>query len=225
MIDGGSTDGTRSIARRYRARIVDQKVKAMDFAAWHNQGRDEVKNRWLFYLDADERFTPALAEEIRSSIADGKYCAYRVPRRNFLLGKEMKHGGWYPDYQPRLFDKKYLLGWSGKLHETPKVKGRFGKLNEPMIHVQPATLEPMIRKTIGWTKMEAALLDRSGHPPVVWWRIIRMGLTTLFDRLVKKQGWRDGTEGWIESLFQMFHTMFVYIRLWEIQCQRSRKRE
>jgi glycosyltransferase involved in cell wall biosynthesis len=219
LIDGGSTDKTLEIAAQFPVKVVRQKVQEMDYAAWHNQGIGEAGHQWLFYLDADERFTPDLKKEIKEIIRKTKteYSAYAVPRRNFLLGKELHYGGWYPDYQIRLFKKSQLKKWVGPLHERPIFNGELGYLKGPMIHIQPETIEPMLQKSIKWSATEAKRLLEANHPPVVWWRILRMGATTLFDRLIKKQGFRDGTEGWIESIYQAFHTMIVYIRLWEMQ--------
>ena len=217
LLDGGSTDRTLKIASRFPVRIVGQKVKRMDFAAWHNQAIKEAKNEWIFYLDADERLTPKLKQEIGGVLEKPKFSAYAVPRRNFLLGKELRFGGWYPDYQTRLFEKKKLKKWQGELHERPIFEGKLGYLKNPIIHLQPETIEPMLEKSIKWSAIEAQKLFEAQHPPVVWWRILRMSLTTLFDRLVKKQGFQDGTEGWIESIYQAFHTSLVYIRLWEKQ--------
>jgi len=143
--------------------------------------------------------------------------AYAIPRRNFLLGKELHWGGWYPDYVERLFQRDKLKYWRGEVHEEAIFKGELGHLKEPMIHIQPDSIEPMLEKTIGWSEIEAKLLYEAAHPPVVWWRILRMGATTLFNRLIKKQGFRDGTEGWIMSIYQAFHTMIVYVQLWEKQ--------
>jgi hypothetical protein len=78
-------------------------------------------------------------------------------------------------------------------------------------------LEPAFRKTIGWSGIEADLLLRAGHPPITWWRVLAMGTRTFFDRCIRKQGYLDGTEGWIESVYQAYHTMIVYLRLWEMQ--------
>lgn len=217
LLEGNSSDKTIEIARKYNIRIVPQKSKEMDYSSWRNQGKEEVKGDWVFYLDADERVTPELENEIKKTINETKTTVLAIPRRNFLLGKELKHGGWYPDYQIRIFKKDKLKRWVGKLHERPEFEGEIQELKNPMIHLQPETIEPALEKSIKWSSIEAKLLFDAHHPRMTWWRILRMGATTLFERLIKKQGFRDGTEGWIESLYQSFHTMIVYIKLWEMQ--------
>jgi hypothetical protein len=191
----------------------------MDFAAWHNQGMNEANGNWLLYLDADERVTSALAQRIQELIYQNKvnFGAYQVRRRNFLLGRNLEHGGWGPDYPVRLFKRGALRSWVGSLHEHAEFTGKLGRLKEVMIHLQPDKLEPALAKSIKWSQLEAELLCQAKHPLVVWWRVLRMGLTTFWQRMIVKQGWRDGIEGWIENLYQVCHTMIVYLRLWEQQ--------
>lgn len=215
VLDGGSTDNSLEIAKEYKAKIVRQKGK--DFAAWRTEGLEQVEGEWVFYIDPDERVTPLLKNEMQSVVDNPQCSAYAVPRRNFLLGKELRFGGWYPDFVERLFLRNKLKKWEGKLHERPVYEGELGYLANPLIHLQPEKIEPALEKSIKWSGIEAKLLFESSHPPVTWWRVLRMGATTIFERLVKKQGFRDGAEGWIESIYQAFHTMIVYLKVWELQ--------
>lgn len=219
LLDGGSTDQTLVIAQKYQVKIVKQESSRVDFAAWHNQGKDEATSEWLLYLDADERVTLELAQELQrvpqEKVVDVN--AYQIRRRNFLLGRNLEHGGWGPDYQIRLFRRQALVEWQGSLHERPVFTGKLGRLAGTMIHLQPEKLEPALAKSITWSKIESKLLFKAHHPVVAWWRVLRMGLTTFWQRLVIKQGWRDGIEGWIENFYQVYHTMVVYLRLWELQ--------
>lgn len=217
FLDGGSTDESLEIAREYKAKVYMQKTK--NFAGWRTEAIDLAKGDWVFYIDADERVTPLLKKEIEAEINKESqlFSCFALPRRNFLLGKELRHGGWYPDHVKRLFLRKNLERWLGELHEEPVFKGEMGKLVNPMVHLQPETLEPALAKSIRWSGIEANLIYQSGHPLITWWRVLRMGLTTLFERLIKKQGYRDGVEGFIESIYQAFHTMLVYLKLWERQ--------
>lgn len=227
LVNSGSTDKTPQIARQYKAKIVDVISNKLEYARWRNEGLKAAKGKWVLYVDADERVTPELKKEIQKIISNQKTdCnAYAIPRRNFLLGKELHWGGWWPAYVKRLFLRDKLKKWTGELHEEPVFDGFMGKLKNPFIHLQPESIGPMLEKSIKWSRIEAKLLHKANHPPVAWWRILRMGATTLFDRLIKKQGFRDGTEGWIESIYQSFHTMIIYIQLWEMQQKESASRD
>jgi glycosyltransferase involved in cell wall biosynthesis len=217
LLDTGSTDKTIEIAKNYGAKIVLAQKKGRDFAVWHNQAKKEASGEWLFKLDADERITPELKKEIQKAIKEKGFNAYAVPRQNILLGKAMRFGGWYPDYQLRLFRKEKLLKWEGKLHETPVFKGKPGYLKEDIIHLTHRDLSSMVEKSKEWSKIEADLLFQSNHPPVAGWRILRVMASEFFDRFFKKQAWRDGVIGWIEGLFQVFNKFLIYARLWELQ--------
>lgn len=219
LVDSDSTDETLKIAKKYGAKIIRVEFKGLEFAQWRNRGLREAKGDWILYIDADERVTPQLQEEIKKVTRRGQeeYAAFKIPRRNFYLGKEMHHGGAWPDYVKRLFKKDRLKRWQGRLHEWPVLEGRMGKLKNPLIHITHRDLSSMIEKTREWSKIEAKLLYKAGHPPVTWWRILRIMLTEFWERGIKKQGWRDGTEGWIEIIFQMFSRFITYARLWERQ--------
>lgn len=215
FLDGGSTDGSLEIAQNYKAKIYKQKGNS--FSAWRNEGLNLAKGEWILYLDADERLTPLLKNEINSVLLNPQHYAYAIPRRNFLLGRELHNGGWYPDFVKRLFLRKNLKKWEGDLHEEPVFDGQLGHLENSMIHLQPDMLEPALAKSNRWSEIEAKLLIDSEHPKVSWWRVLRMGATILFERLIKRQGFKDGVEGWIESIYQAYHTMIIYLKLWEMQ--------
>lgn len=245
VIDTGSGDGTVKIAQRKADRVISLPFKSYQFSAWRNLGIKKATGDWLFYLDADERITPLLKKEILGAInrhqkrdsrisslrektagsrktdcrriSFGKIVAYSVPRRNFYLGREMKFGGAWPDYVIRLFKKKNLKKWRHRLHEQPRFEGDLGKFQNPLIHLTHRDLTSMLEKTIDWTEIEAGLLFKADHPPVVWWRIFRMMMTKFWQRFIRQQAYRDGTEGFINSLFEVFNTFIIYARLWEKQ--------
>ncbi|MFC1727391.1 glycosyltransferase family 2 protein [Patescibacteria group bacterium] len=220
LIDSGSVDKTCQIAKRFQARIVADIAQGVNFSRWRNRGLKEAQGEWIFYLDADERATPALGEEIKKAMRSKEFSAYEIPRRNFYLGQEMRFGGAWPDYVKRLYLKTALKRWERDLHEDPVFEGKISRLKEPMIHLTHRDLSSMVEKTKKWSKIEANLLYKDypgGHPPVTWWRILRMMLTEFWYRGIKLQGIRDGTVGWIEVIFQMFSRFMTYARLWEIQ--------
>ncbi len=220
LIDTGSTDDTLKIAKKYHVKVINVSSTGLEFARWRNLGKEKASGDWILYLDADERVTPQLKEEIKKTI--NNFSAYEIPRRNFFLGREMRYGGAWPDYVKRLYQKSKLKRWVGKLHEYPVVEGKMGRLKNPLIHVTHRDLTSMLNKTIDWTKIEADLLYQAKHPPVVWWRFLRMMATKFFERIVKQSGWRDGTEGWINAIFETLNTFIIYSRLWEKQ-QRDEK--
>jgi len=217
LVDSGSTDRTVTIAEKFGAKIISVPGEKLEFSHWRNQGLKAAKGKWILYLDADERITPELKKEIKGIIKKGEGAAFAIPRRNFYLGKEVRFGGAWPDYVKRFFKKDKLKKWEGRLHEEPVYEGKLKHLKEPMIHLTHRDLSSMVEKTRGWSKIEADLLYQAKHPPVTWWRILRIMLGEFWLRGIKQQGWRDGTVGWIEIVFQMFSRFITYARLWEMQ--------
>lgn len=221
LADTQSTDKTLDIAKKYPVKIY-QTPPDGNYKIWRDFLFKKSTTDWIFYLDADERVTPPLCEEISLIVSATTDHAFAIPRRNYLLGVEMKHGGWAPDYVKRLFRRSNFKGWQGELHEQPLYAGELKLLIQPMIHLQPDTLEPMLEKSIKWSTVEARLLFEAHHPLIVWWRILRMGLTTLWQRLIQKQGHLDGVEGLILAIYQAYHTMIIYMRLWQMQLNNSK---
>ena len=204
-----------SLAKKYTKQIFP--CDSDDFSVRHNLGREKASGNWLLYVDCDERVSVKLAGQIKDSLNYPSAGAYQLRRVNYYLGKESIFGDRYPDFVTRLFKKDKLVGWEGEIHESSKVSGKIGKLDAPLYHLTHRDIFSMTAKTTNFAGHEASLRYRAGHPPVVWWRLIRVFVTELYTRLVKYQGWRQGTEGWIDGMFQAFSLFIVYARLWELQ--------
>lgn len=217
VVDNNSTDKTAVIAKKHGAKVFKGPTKSLQFSELRNLGLKKATGDWLLYLDSDERVTPELAKEIPQAVINPDFVAYDIPRRNFYLGQEVRYGGAWPDHVKRLFERKKLKRWEKQLHEDPIFQGKMGWLQSPLIHLTHRDLSSMVEKTKGWSKIEADLLYQSGHPPVTWWRLLKIMGLEFWERGVKKQGWRDGTVGWIEIIFQMFSRFITYARLWEKQ--------
>lgn len=216
-----ATDETIRIAKGVAKKIIVHNAlkNIVDFSYWRNEGAKLVKSGWLLYIDADERITPQLQSEIVSVISqkNNLFTNYDIPRANYFLGHRVRYGGTYPDYVKRLFLKSKFTGWVNSLHEQPQVSGPSSTLNSDLIHLTHRSLNTMLTKSLQWTPLEAKMLYDTNHPPVVWWRIIRMMLTKLWERLILQSMWRDGTVGWISALFETFDTFMIYSQLWELQ--------
>ncbi len=223
LVNTGATDNTILIAKKYKAKIVNSITQKPEFSKWRTDGLLAASGDWVFYLDTDERATPELRDEILSVVNNKVFSGFEIPRRNFYLGKEMHYGGAWPDYVKRLFRREKIVRWERELHENPVLKGKMSRLQNPMIHITHRDLSSMVEKTRVWSKIEANLLFQAKHPPVTWWRILRIMLTEFWYRGIKLQGWRDGTVGWIELIFQVFSRFITYARLWEMQQDKVRR--
>ncbi|MFA5532832.1 MAG: glycosyltransferase family 2 protein [Candidatus Shapirobacteria bacterium] len=227
LVAANSTDNTVTLAKKTIPNIKITKTNDeynKNFSKWRNLGFKQATQEWILYIDSDERITPTLKQEIIKIIQSkhNQYSHYALPRANFYLGQRVRYGGSYPDYVIRLFQKKNFKGYQGILHEQPLVTGKLAYLKSDLLHFTHRDLSSMIQKTLVWTDMEAQALYQSNHPPVVWWRFIRMMFTKVWERLIKQKMWKDKTVGWISVIFETFNTFLIYARLWEIQ-QKNKK--
>lgn len=215
ILDDGSTDNTVKIAKKLGARVEKQTGKG--YGAKRNLGKKLAKGDWIFYLDSDELVSSELVKEIKRTVKTGEFSAYAFARKNIILGKWMKYGGWYPDYVERLFRKKDLTTWVGDLHERPVYNGSLGYLENPLTHLKHDNLEEMVEKTNKWSEVEAELLFDSKHPKMSWWRFWRVMFTEFMYRMVSLRGFQDRTEGFIYGMYQMWSKFLTYAKLWEMQ--------
>ena len=218
IVDTGSTDKTNAIAKKYKARIVNYDGPA-SYAQWRNKGLKEAKGEWILYVDADERVTPSLRQEIINLVSQqhSVYVASAIPRRNFIFGKEFKHGGQWPDYQKRFFKKSNLMKWIGKVHEEPDFKGKLGYIKNPMLHIKHETLTEMVEKTNDWSEVEGKLMFEAHHPPMTIVRFGSVALREFWLRMIKQMAFLDGGEGIIYAMYQVFSRFISYAKLWELQ--------
>ncbi len=222
VVDNGSTDGTVALAKRAGARVIP--VSGGDFSTLRTAGKQAASGTWILYVDADERVTPELAREIQGVVR--RYngtgpVAYFIRRENWYLGAKWA----VQDKMQRLFLSAKLRSWHGPLHETADVDGETGTLDAHLIHRTHRTLEEMVEKTNRWSRTEAELRLEANHPPVVWWRLLRVMITGFTRSFFGEGGWKMGTVGWIEAIFQAFSMFITYAKLWELQNSRDNRHE
>lgn len=213
VIDNGSTDNTPVIAKKSGATVYPS--KAENFAEVRNTGATYSKSDWLLYIDADEFVSTELASEIQkiAEASESEIKAYRILRDNYYLGYLWPtHDG-----MVRLIHRTSLKTWDGNIHEHAEVDGTIGVLANHLTHDTHRTLHEMTEKTNEWSEIEAKLRFDAKHPKVVPWRLFRVMLTGFFSSYFKDGGWKMGTVGLIESMFQAFSMFTTYAKLWELQ--------
>lgn len=222
VIDDASTDRTPAIAERLGAKVFSQTTN--NFAEKRDFGLKKAKNKWVLYIDVDERVSPELKENILAVVEKKKeeYAAYRVLRKNFYFGKHE-----WPSIEKleRLFKKSALTEWHGEVHETAVVDGEIGELEGFLLHYTHQDISSMVAKTIEWSKIEADLRLRANHPKMSWWRFFRVMVTAFYDSYIKQKGYKAKTAGLVESIYQSFSMFITYARLWEMQEERNNTHE
>lgn len=221
LVDTGSTDKTIKIAEKYGASVIGH--KGGSYSDWRNKGLKEAGGDWILYVDADERVTPELRNEISQLTNQpiDQYKAYAIPRKNIILGREMKYGGWWPDYVKRLYVRRNLVKWTGELHEEPIYKGKMGHLASPFIHIKHDKLSEMVEKTNKWSEVEAKLMFEAKHPPMNVLRFVSVMIREFWLRMVRHRAFLDGVEGIIYALYQVYSRFISYAKLWEMQLNNS----
>jgi glycosyltransferase involved in cell wall biosynthesis len=213
IVDAFSVDRTLDICREYTEKIYQAEWKG--YAKQKQMAIEHAKGPWVFILDSDERFTESLREEITHMVKnDGVYSGFYVPRKNFFLGKWIRHGGWWPDYTLRFFLKDKAFMENRKVHENVIVKGKVGHLKNPLEHYTYRNISDYIKKMENYSTLSAEELKEKGVRP----GIIKMVLHPLFTFLKMfflRRGFMDGVHGLILAILYGYYTFIKYLKLWE----------
>jgi len=186
------------------------------YVAQKNFAASLASNDWILSLDADERVTPQLAQEIQSTLANPVDKAYRMPRVTWHLGRWIRTTDWYPDDQLRLYDRRSAR-WTGQyVHEAVTVEGSIGRLHGEIEHFAyrdiSEHLETIDRYTTYAAKQmkeggrRAGLLELAGHPPLAFLR-----------NYIARGGIRDGIPGLIISSLNAYYVFLKFAKLRELQ--------
>ena len=217
-VDCDSADDSLGIARRYTDRVF-QRPNNSNLNVNKSYGFAQVTADWIFYLDPDEVIPPALAEEIRATIARApSENAFALPRRNHYFGRWLRHGGQYPDMQLRLFRRGKGRFACVHVHERLEVEGSTGRLREAMWHYPCDTVQEQIRKMDFYSSFNADLLARQGVRPtaaVAFSYLVAKPLDRLLRRGILKGGFLDGWAGLIVIAISSIDFVYRFFKLWE----------
>jgi len=215
LINNGSTDKTTEIAENYNVQVINYVDES--FSNLRNEALKYVDTDWLMYIDPDERVTPTLAKEIAVQIETSDANALTIHRENMNYGKVFVAGGWQEDFVTRVFRTEKFKEWRGDIHESAHYSGKDHLLKSSLIHLTHRNTHDGMKKTTNWTKQEAKLLAKALKKKVGSFTMLRKGVMEFLRRYIFKKGYKDGTEGYIESLFQAINKILIYMQVWELQ--------
>ncbi len=220
IFDCFSTDRTLEIARAAGAEVMQ---RAWDnYASQRDAALAAVGGEWVLFVDADERVTPALAQEVQSVLSQPQ-AGWWIPRHNYLFGKLTLHTGWYPDYQLRLLrPAKARYDPTRPVHELVLLDGEAGYLKAPFIHLNYDHVSEFILKQKSYAAYDASRLQAEGIRAKPH-HFILQPLRQFYWRLVTLQGWRDGWHGLRLSLLMSLFEYEKYRCLWEAQRKIAQK--
>lgn len=213
VLDSFSTDHTVELAKSAGAEVLQRPFE--NYADQRNAALDVVGGRagWVLFVDADERVTPELADEIRQAIQRAEYAGYRIPRYNYIFGKLTRGAGWYPDHQTRLLKVGAArYDPARKVHEIVQLDGTLGTLNHHFIHYNYETAAQFVEKQRKYTAYEARILYEQGTRPKPQ-NYILQPLRHFGWRFWTLKGYRDGLHGLRLSAWMSWYEFRKYVLL------------
>jgi (heptosyl)LPS beta-1,4-glucosyltransferase len=215
VVDSGSTDETVAIARRMTDRVIEKDWPG--YIAQKNFAAEQASHDWIFSLDADERITPALAQEITALLKDSPAVAgYRVPRVSWYLGQWIRSTDWYPDYQLRLYNR-HQARWGGRyVHESVVASGPVGRLRADLQHYPYRDVSHHLQTIDRYTTLAARQMYEDGRRASVR-HIVLNPIAAFLRNYILRGGFRDGRVGLVVSALNACYVQQKFVKLWERQ--------
>jgi (heptosyl)LPS beta-1,4-glucosyltransferase len=219
VVDMYSTDKTVEIAKKLGAKVFSHKYTAYVEPA-RNFALQQARGDWILILDADEEITPPLAKILQrlAKNPDG-ISFFRVPRKNIIFGKWIKHSRWWPDFNIRFF-KKGKVTWSEKIHSVPLTEGKGKDLEanqqNAIVHYHYQSISQYLERLNRYTEIQAKELMDSGYK-FVWQDLVKKPTGEFLSRFFAGEGYKDGLHGLVLALLQAFSELVKYLKVWEEQ--------
>lgn len=214
VVDSGSIDATVDIASRLGAVVVHHNWEG--YSLQRNFGASLVRSGWILVVDADERVSPALRDEIKAFVgrAPASMVAARIPRRDWMFGRFVAYGSWRNERHIRLYRQGKAV-WIGEVHESLTIDGGVGELNAPLLHFSHLTIEKFIAKLNSYTDIEARTMKAAGQS-VGLGRAALGALRAFLGQYVRLQGFRDGGHGFILAVYMALYHFTTRAKLWAL---------
>jgi len=206
-----------TLKKNKKIKIVTLKEAVPYVELIRNKTKDFAKSDYIFFLDPDEIVTPGLKTIIKSRLLSYDY--FKIPRKNIILGRWIKHSRWWPDYQIRLFKKNKVV-WPKIIHRQPKAIGRGLEIDAKeefaLIHHNYRDLDEYFDKTKRYAKYEARELYEEKRI-FTFSDTVKKSLNEFISRYFAAQGYKDGVQGFILAVLQLFYYFLVYFYYLEMK--------
>lgn len=218
VVDGGSDDATCDIARKRGATVIPSEWRG--FGPQKQFAVSRAANDWVLCVDADERVSPELARSILQALESPASSIYRIARRNRFMGRWLRHGEGYPDWSPRLFDRR-MAGWSDDpVHEKVLSVATPGTLRGDLLHESAEDLSDYWAKQNRYTSLAAERLHAAGHRASLP-RLVLSPVVRFLKMYVFRLGFLDGVAGLVHITIGCANSFFKYAKLFELQRTRA----
>lgn len=215
VVDALSDDRTVDICKEFTEKVYS--VPWQGFAKQKQYAVDRTTLNWVLVLDADERVTEELKHEISEKVSEGRFDGYFIPRKNFFMGKWIKHSGWWPDHTLRLFQRDRGSFKFREVHEKIIVEGNLGYLRNPLLHYSYESISDFIKKIDLYSLLSAEEIFKSRKFSKVK-ILLKMTLSpvhTFLKMYLIRAGFLDGVRGLILAFLYSFYSFLKYARVWE----------
>ena len=220
LVDSGSTDATRDIATRHGARVVHKEW--LGFGRQKQFAVEQARNDWVLCLDADERISPELRASIERALSAPAAPVYRMARCNRFLGRWLRHGEGYPDWSPRLFDRKSARWSDDTVHEKVLYAVTPGTLAGDLLHESAEDLARYLEKQNRYTTLAAEQLYERGRSAGAF-SLIASPLVRFFKFYVLRLGFLDGVAGLVHIGIGCMNSYLKYAKLIELRRSRGQR--
>lgn len=217
VVDGTSQDRTAELARQLGAKVIITSNKKM-FHINKNMAFRNCHGEWIFYIDADERVTEALASEVKKVVRNNPpENGFWVNRKNWFLGGFLKKGGAYPNPDIRFFRRGKGKLAEKSVHEKLDVDGEVSHLKSDLIHLADPTFERYLLRAARYTDLTADEI-RSKNPGKSVWQVLSYmifkPIRTFLAIYFRHKGYQDGLRGFVWALFSAVHHFYAYVKYW-----------
>ena len=214
VVDSFSTDKTPEICRRVTDRVIQRPWPG--FREQYQCAADLTTHPWILFIDADEEISPELAEEIQRVLNGGGkgFDGFIIYRQTHYLGRWIRHGAWYPDYEIRLY-RREKGRWEGGLHAKIVVHGNVGSLKHEYLHHTYRDISDQIRTIDLYSRIAAEDMFKAGERFSLFKLLFRPPFRLIKEYLFR-QGFRDGIPGLIIVIATMFYVFVKHAKLWEL---------
>lgn len=215
VVDSGSTDETVEIALSMGARVT-QTPDWPGFGPQKNRALDLATGAWVLSIDADERVTAPLRQQIEAAVTREEFSAYAINRRSSYCGQYIRHSGWYPDPVVRLFRRGSGRFSDDLVHENLRVQGPVGRLDGELLHESFADFEAVLDKVNRYSTAGARSLHRQGVKGTLG-KAVSHALWAFVRTYLLKRGFLDGRLGLALAISNAEGTYYRYLKLWLMQ--------
>jgi glycosyltransferase involved in cell wall biosynthesis len=213
VLDSGSSDGTRKICESFGVQFYTQ-VPFLGFGAQKAKASQLASQDWILSVDADEEVSPGLRAELIQAFSNlNPQTAYRLPRLSYHLGRWIRHGGWYPDFQTRLFHRKFSSWDQAEIHEKVQAP-RYEKLKNNLNHYAFKDLSHQVHTNDKYSTLQS-IADRKAGKHFSLFKLLTKPLVKFFECYFFKQGFRDGLPGFIIAVGAAYSVFLRWSKTWE----------